>query len=1040
MKRLFILFFAIVAFTLNIATTASAQGFPVMVYHSAWGDPRGIASDWFDHNGSTVTHIIHFKIDPLNAPPYMTFDGGLDNHARNRAQIIADAHARGIKVLLCIGGVTKYSDQHCTGMGGADMWECITSDSVLTETVINAMSVYARTYGYDGFDLDWEAKFNATNLGFLLRRLRANLDTWPTRGLLTIATGRTASSAWPIATMNATCDYINIMLYDGNAYWSCNGGSGGISGFHEPLFNPAPNYSQYCWDGSVVNSEYCLGTWASAGIDKSKTNPSIAFYGWSWKGVTAPGQQQSGCSSNCAGYANYMDAASMIANGGTYHYDNLANQAWVSLPGATYSYVNYVDEASVTAKMNYYRSHGWGGIMCFANEHAADITKPNGSDAKFPLLTAVKNNLTPPTPSAPTFTSQPSNQSVLLGDQATFSISVNGYPTPSLQWQKNGVNISGASGSSYTTPVLGVGDNGGSFRCVASNSLGTVTSNPAVLTVTAPAAANPTSDDFSDPARSASLWRMSSSTLTSLVGTGTSDAMLRFNLDGTTHDLWVNNYGAPKVLQDISNGNFEIVAKFQSLPSAQYQMQGIIVKENANSWLRFDFLRDAAGLKVYAGHITNSAGNTQINSAVSISGSAVWLKVNRSASTWTMSYSTDNNSYTQAGQFNLTLNVDSVGVFAGNSGSPAPAFVCNVDYFFNSSSPINPEDPTNFPAGSLSASRDSLPVGGGDVILNWTSTNAVSASIDQGIGTVALNGSVTASLGQSKTFTLTLTNTFGSRSYSVRVGVALPGGGGNPNDVTALGTPVALITNPTGSGSRNLEIIRDAITPPVGSSNPAEQYDTYDGSSNRANDWIGYTFPTSQTFGSLVLQEGIHGATGGFFSGNPKVEVRAGGQWIEAPGLSITPAYNAGAAANYSTYTLQINPISGDAIRIAGVPGGSNKYVSVAELRVFTSNTNSVIPDNKPKVHDLTQNFPNPFNPTTTFNVRVGSPAHVQVAVFNVLGQTVRILADGMMAQGNWLFTWDGRDDAGRQMPSGIYLYKMQADDFVAVHKMVLAK
>ncbi|MBI5472054.1 MAG: immunoglobulin domain-containing protein [Ignavibacteriae bacterium] len=1010
-----------------------------MVYHSAWGDPRGIASDWFEHNGSTVTHIIHFKVDPLNIPPYLTFDGGPENHARNRVQIISDAHARGIKVLLCIGGVTKFSDQHCTGTGGADMWECITSDSILTETVLTAMSVYARTYGYDGFDLDWEAKFNATNLGFLLRRLRAKLDSWPTRGILSIATGRTASSAWPIATMNATCDYINIMLYDGNAYWSCNNGTGGISGFHEPLFNPAPNYSQYCWDGSVVNSEYCLSTWESAGIDKSKTSPSIAFYGWSWKGVTAPGQRQSGCSSACAGYASYMDAKSMLANGGTYHYDNLAQQAWVSLPGATYSYVNYIDETSVTAKMNYYRSHGWGGVMCFANEHAADISKPNGSDAKFPLLTAVRNNLTPPTPSAPAFTSQPANQTVLLGDQATFSVSVSGYPTPALQWQKNSVDISGAIGSSYTTPVVGIADNGISFRCVASNSLGTSTSSLSVLTVNAPLAANPVSDDFSDPGRFASVWRMSNSALTRLVGTGTNDAALQFNLDGTTHDLWINNYSAPKILQDIPNGNFDVVAKFQTLPANQYQMEGIIVKENANSWLRFDFLKDAGGLKVFAGHITNSGGSTKIHSIVSLSGGSAWLKVNRSASTWTMSYSQDNVTYTQAGQFNLTMNVDSIGVFAGNSGSPAPPFVCNVDYFFNTSNPLDPEDPTNFPTGNFSVNRDTLPIGGGDVILNWTSSNAVSATIDPGIGAVALSGSVPATVGFSKTFVLTLTNSYGSRTYAVRVGVPLPGGG-NPNDVTSLGTPIALITAPTGSGSRNIETIRDGISPAQGSTNTAQQYDTYDGGATRSYDWIGYTYGTPQTFGTILLQEGIHSAAGGYFSGSPKVEVRVSGQWIEASGLTITPAYNSGSAANYTIYTLQMSPTLGDGIRVAGVPGGTQRYISVGELRVFSSPTNSVPPEIKPKAHELTPNFPNPFNPTTTFSVLVGSTAHVQVKIYNLLGQVVRTLADEMLAQGTWKMAWDGHDDAGRQMPSGVYLYRMQADDFVAVRKMVFAK
>jgi GH18 family chitinase len=958
-------FCLLIAFAVSSFNVSNAQNTPVVVYHGAWGDPRGIDHDWFEHNASTVTHIIHFKIDPLKTAPYMTFDGGEANHSRNRAQIISDAHARGIKVLLCIGGVTKFSDAHCSGVGGADMWDCITADSSLTETVIDAMSNYSLTHGYDGWDLDWESKFNATNLSFLLRRLRAKLNTWPTRGVLSIATGRTPSTAWPVPTINSTCDMINIMLYDGNAYWSCNGGGGGVSGFHEPLHNPSSNYPNYCWDGGVVNSEYCLNAWAAAGIDKSKTNPSIAFYGWSWKGVTAPGQQQSGCSSGCSAYASYADVMSMLAGGGTYHYDNLAQQAWVSLPGATYSYVNYVDPVSVVAKMNYYKANGWNGIMCYSNDTAVDVTKPNGSDAKFPLLTAIKNNLVPPTPAAPSFTSHPAASSVSVGMTAIFSVSAAGNPAPTFQWQKNGTTINGATSNTYTTPATTLGDNGATFRCIATNTQGSAISNTANLTVTIATLGNAVSDDFHDTTASKSLWRFSQPARTHFTGAGTQDAWLVMDIPtGTRLDFWTDAKNAPAAFQNIDNGDFEVVARFQSVSAATYQSEGIVVKQDANTLLRFDCNYGTNGLLFYSGFINGTTVNTFSTAAITGLSGQVWVKVRRNGNTWTGSYSADGITFTQATQFTQVITADSVGVFVANgtptSGTP-PGITCKVDYFFNTSSPLDPEDPI--------------------------------------------------------------------------------GGGGSIYDVTASGNPIALVTNPTGSGSRNLEVIRNGVQPPLGSLDSLEQYDTFDGSSNRTNDWIGYTFSSPQTFVSALFQEGIHTTRGGYFSGNPRVEVRVGGQWTNVTLTSISPDYEAGAASNFQTYTLHFPPTTGDAIRVVGVPGGTMKYISVGELRVFRSGTTDVTSTEiTPNEFKLAQNYPNPFNPSTTIQFQMPSMSHVTIAVFNVLGQKIRTLVDRVVAQGSAHTTWDGKDESGNHVTSGIYLYKMQSGNYLATRKMVFAK
>jgi len=90
----------------------------------------------------------------------------------------------------------------------------------------------------------------------------------------------------------------------------------------------------------------------------------------------------------------------------------------------------------------------------------------------------------PPTPVAPTITSQPANASVTVGQTAAFSVTATGTAPLSYQWQKNGANISGAASSSYTTPAATTADNGSTFRCVVSNSVGSATSNSATLTVT----------------------------------------------------------------------------------------------------------------------------------------------------------------------------------------------------------------------------------------------------------------------------------------------------------------------------------------------------------------------------------------------------------------------------------------------------------------------------------------------------------------------------------------------------------------------------
>jgi hypothetical protein len=94
-------------------------------------------------------------------------------------------------------------------------------------------------------------------------------------------------------------------------------------------------------------------------------------------------------------------------------------------------------------------------------------------------------------PAAAKIMTQPANQSVSVGQTATFLVTASGTAPLSYQWRKNSVAVSGATGASYTTPPAASSDTGSKFDVVVSNSVGNATSNPATLTVNAAGSSAP---------------------------------------------------------------------------------------------------------------------------------------------------------------------------------------------------------------------------------------------------------------------------------------------------------------------------------------------------------------------------------------------------------------------------------------------------------------------------------------------------------------------------------------------------------------------
>jgi predicted CXXCH cytochrome family protein len=93
-----------------------------------------------------------------------------------------------------------------------------------------------------------------------------------------------------------------------------------------------------------------------------------------------------------------------------------------------------------------------------------------------------------------------------------------------------------------------------------------------------------------------------------------------------------------------------------------------------------------------------------------------------------------------------------------------------------------------------------------------------------------------------------------------------------------------------------------------------------------------------------------------------------------------------------------------------------------------------------PTEYALDQNHPNPFNPTTEISFALPKQSSVRITIYSITGEEVATVVNETMSAGNYSIPWDGRNQAGQTVSSGMYLYRIQAGDFVAVKKMLLMK
>jgi len=165
-------------------------------------------------------------------------------------------------------------------------------------------------------------------------------------------------------------------------------------------------------------------------------------------------------------------------------------------------------------------------------------------------------------------------------------------------------------------------------------------------------------------------------------------------------------------------------------------------------------------------------------------------------------------------------------------------------------------------------------------------------------------------------------------------------------------------------------------------------------------------------------------------------------------GQPITDSNSADSLSVYNRPDLVQNLYTYFFVANDGSGGMHNAKYTVALLQKalgFYPTGVSVLSQKTPSTYNLTQNYPNPFNPTTNIEFSIPRSATIQLNVYNILGELVKTLVNGDIVSGNYKVTWNGTNNHGVSVASGIYFYRLVAEsqgaeNYVVTKKMLMMK
>lgn len=327
---------------------------------------------------TALSHIIHFSIMPNS-------DGTLNTGLHGitpafSSDLVAQAHAAGRKVLICVGGAGSQA-----GFQGATSGA---KRATFVANVINFMSAY----GYDGVDIDWEPldPADAGQYTNLVNGLRTALNGFSTPRLLTAAT---ASQPALFASLQSAFDQINLMTYDMAGPWP-----GWVTWFNAPIYDGGFRFPS---TGNLIPSAHgMVDDFIAAGVAPGRLATGIAFYGNIWThgagtstgGILLPRQTWTVAPTVTA--IAYFNLMANYYQSNLYHWDSAAQAAYLSITNVVatdHMFISYDDEHACQAKVSYARNRRLGGVMIWEIGQGYRPTQPSGQ--RDPLLQAVKQAL-----------------------------------------------------------------------------------------------------------------------------------------------------------------------------------------------------------------------------------------------------------------------------------------------------------------------------------------------------------------------------------------------------------------------------------------------------------------------------------------------------------------------------------------------------------------------------------------------------------------------------------------------------------------------
>jgi chitinase len=975
------------------ASPVSAQSdIWVSAYYAGWlqgyNNTGYLRAEDIDY--SAVTHIMHFALVPRS-------DGTLDDQSNgvtsaNAAALIPFVHAAGKKVLITVGG------------WGSDVaFRGSTNPANLNIFIANLVGLM-ESRGYDGIDIDWEAVLPSDSLQYtaFITNLRSALDTISPRPLLTAATQWQPSI---FAALASKFDQINLMTYDLSGAWS-----GWVTWHNSPIYDGGyffPNTSVL-----VPSADGMVNSSVSSGVPIAKLGIGIDFYGYIWSGghgtpndgVTDPRQRwiyPPDVQSNVPYYyimQNYFHPQN-------HRFDSDAGASYLSFDSTGFTsdkFISYDDELTCVKKINYARVKGIGGVIIWELGGGYRGDMPVGQ--RDLLLQSVKQALNK-TALPDTVPPVISLLSPAMSSTITDSVTLNAAGSDNtgivaVQFQYNGANI----GSLFTsTPYSFTWDsdlspNGtGTLAVAAWDAAG----NKAVDTISANIfnlhplpkifKYHTVWQDNFNRANQRPLIGGKWDTLSNAPGGGTMEIV-----DNAIQPYDTGGFGTPgSVAWDslLSKGSGSCVTVSQKGVDNRFSSLLMYARMsskdfNTGNGYRLRYVDDPSGPDLLAIQlVTNGTVGADIVTTqyeVNVGDTLKFIVQDDSTNT-------------------LVAYVNSTQVLSV------------VDTLFN---------PASGYVWLISFMLDSIPRFDNFSIISSADPAALRAPSPPALAAPAkgLNGSVlnpTLTWGKSGTAVSYRIQVFTSPSFSSTL-VDSSGVAGTSVSLSKLALSTTYywrLNASNASGTSNWSDIWYFVTTSDSSKLPI-QLSSFVADASRGNavtvDWTTITEVNNY----------------GFY-----VERRSRGETIFQTVSGLIPG--AGTSLEQHEYTWKDTTVTIGSYyyRLKQIDlNGDVAYSNVIVVNV--TGVTAVRDIDAPKVFQLFQNYPNPFNPATEIKFTVEKVEHASLTIYNVLGQEVSKLFDGIAEPGRYYRAiFDGS-----KLSSGIYIYRLVTDSRVAVRKMLLIR